>query len=82
MAIMNNLVAYVDRSAILPQRPLHDIDRADNPCTKPAWLGENDLHMPTSRQRPNGSAKPPISGYAESASRDEFPIGTYTGNIC
>src|SRR5271165_1921070 len=52
MAIMNNLVAHVDWSAILRQRPLDDVDGADNPCAKPAWLGKNDLHMPTLSPKP------------------------------
>ena len=79
MTIVNNLVAHVDWSAILGQRPLDDIDGADNPCAKPAWLGKNDLHhaYPLAKAS-TGPAKPPISGYPKSASRDEFPNGTYT----
>ena len=47
MAIMNDLVAHVDRGAVLDQRPLDNIDRADNPRAKPPRLCKNNLHSLT-----------------------------------
>ena len=46
VAIVNDLVAHVDRSAMLGQRPLDNIDRPNNASAKPARLGKNDLHSP------------------------------------
>src|SRR5260370_27713891 len=44
IAIMHDLVADIDRRAILLQRALDDLDGADDPGAKPARLGKNDLH--------------------------------------
>jgi hypothetical protein len=44
MTIVYDLVSHVDWGAILDQRPIDDIDRADNPRAKPAGLSQNDLH--------------------------------------
>ena len=44
VAIVDDLVAHVDRRAMLGQRPLDDIDRPNDAGAKPARLGENDLH--------------------------------------
>src|ERR1700744_1836353 len=44
VAIVNDLMAHVDRSAVLGQSPLHNIDRPNNASAKPAWLSKNDLH--------------------------------------
>ena len=44
MAIVNDLVAHVDRGAMLGQRPLDNIDRPNDAGAKPARLSKNDLH--------------------------------------
>jgi hypothetical protein len=46
MAIVNDLVAHVDWGAVLGQRPLHDVDRPNDPSAKSPRLGKNDLHSP------------------------------------
>ncbi len=46
MAIVDDLVAHVDRSAMLGQRPLDNIDRPNDAGAKPARLSKNDLHSP------------------------------------
>ncbi|KOS92276.1 hypothetical protein DM53_4518 [Burkholderia mallei] len=43
--IMDDLVTYIDRRAVLLQRALDDPDRADNPRTKAARLGKDDSHI-------------------------------------
>ncbi|BEH46566.1 hypothetical protein KNG_57670 [Burkholderia pseudomallei] len=43
--IMDDLVTYIDRRAVLLQRALDDLDRADNPRTKAARLGKDDSHI-------------------------------------
>ncbi len=44
MPIMNNLVAHVDRRAMLDQRPLDDIDGSNDSRAKSPRLGKNNLH--------------------------------------
>jgi hypothetical protein len=46
MTIVNDLVAHVDRGAMLGQRPFHDVDRPNDPSAKSPRLGKNDLHSP------------------------------------
>src|ERR1700722_16069348 len=44
VAIVDDLMAHVDRSAMLGQRPLDNIDRPNNASAKPARLSQYDLH--------------------------------------
>src|SRR5215471_2026821 len=45
MLVMDDLMADIDRLAILIERLLHDIDGAYDPGAKAAWLGKNDSHV-------------------------------------
>ena len=42
IAIVHDLMTHIDRRAIFLQRPLHNVDRANNPGAKRAGLREND----------------------------------------
>src|SRR5258706_3794956 len=44
MTIVDNLVAHIDRLAILLQRALDDVDGAYDAGAEAAWLGKNDAH--------------------------------------
>ena len=57
VAIVNDLVAHVDRSAMLGQRPLDDIDRPNDAGAKPARLSKNDLHPPHLLAEASGPAR-------------------------
>ena len=52
MAIVNDLMAHVDRRAMLGQRPLDNIDRPNDAGAKPARLSKNDLHSPAFSSKP------------------------------
>ena len=52
VAIVDDLMAHVDRSAVFGQRPLDNIDRPNNASAKPAWLSKNDLHSPAFSPKP------------------------------
>src|SRR5690606_9815174 len=39
--VMDNFVTHIDRGPVQLQRPLHNIDRAVNPCAKTARFGQN-----------------------------------------
>jgi hypothetical protein len=41
---VDNFVAYVDRRAVLLQRPIDNLDRTNNARTKAAGLGKDDSH--------------------------------------
>ena len=58
MAIVNDLVAHVDRGAMLGQRPLDNIDRPNDAGAKPARLSKNDLHSPAFSSSPDGLRRP------------------------
>jgi len=64
MAVMNDLMAHIDRCAIFIQRPLNDIDGADNSGAKSAWLGKNDLHSLT-----------PLTNIRQVGSTNTAPMG-------
>jgi hypothetical protein len=44
VTIVDNFVAYVDRRAVLLQRPIDNLDRTNNARTKAAGLGKDDSH--------------------------------------
>ena len=44
VAIVDDLMAHIDRRAMLGERPLDNVDRPDDAGAKPARLGKNDLH--------------------------------------
>ena len=44
MTAVNDLVTYIDGSAVLLERQIHDIDRPIDTGTKPTGIGEIDLH--------------------------------------
>jgi hypothetical protein len=44
VAIVHDLVAHVDGSAVLGQRPLDDIDRANDASAESTRLSQYDLH--------------------------------------
>ena len=44
VAIVDDLMAHVDGSAMFGQRPLDNIDRSNNAGAKPARLSKYDLH--------------------------------------
>ena len=55
VAIVDDLMAHIDRSAMLGQRSLDNIDRPNNASAKPARLGKNDLHSLPSRRSLDGA---------------------------
>ena len=46
MAIVDDLVAHIDRRAISLERPFNDLDRAHHAGTEAAWLRQDDFHDP------------------------------------
>jgi hypothetical protein len=44
MSVMHDFVAHIDGLAILLERMLHDVDRADDTGAKAPWLCKNDAH--------------------------------------
>ncbi len=43
VGVVDDLVAHIDRRAILQQRLLDDLNRAVHPSTKAAWTGQQDV---------------------------------------
>ena len=43
IAIMDDLVPYIDRRTVFLERALHDFDGAVDTCTKAAWRGDQQL---------------------------------------
>ena len=44
MAVVDDLMAHIDRGAVEREGPLDDVDGTNDTGTKTAGLGQNDLH--------------------------------------
>ncbi len=44
MAVMDDFVPHIDRRTVFDERPLHDIDRADDARAEAAGLSQEDTH--------------------------------------
>ena len=76
MAVVDDLVAHVDRRTVFLQRALDDLDRAHDAGAKTSGLGENDLHVrligagekPVRDHRPRQGSSPETSASTRSFS--------------
>ena len=58
MAVVDDLVAHIDRRLVLIQRPLHDLDRPHDAGAEAARLGQDHSHSRRSRWGGSGGAAP------------------------
>jgi hypothetical protein len=61
MAVMDNLVANIDRCAISLERTLDDFDRTHHTRAKPTRLRQNDFHDPAPPRPPEPGCHPWLS---------------------
>ena len=83
VAVVNDLMAHVDRRAMLGQRPLDNIDRPNNASAKPARLSQYDLHPLAFSSKPRRASQPSTPSSADPREpRDEFRNGPIRRNVC